>query len=222
MKITKRMGVLYERYKHAWVFLYGLIYIPWFMYLERHVTTFYYVINSPLDNRIPFIEYFIIPYFFWFPFMCFGVMYYFFKSREKFYSLAKYLTVGMTIFLIICTVFPNGLQLRPTIFVDDNTFIDMVRALYKVDTPTNVLPSIHVYNTLVLAVVIMRDKEFKHPKMVKSLTLVVSVLIILSTMFLKQHSITDVVAAFTMAAILYPFVFAANTHKAVKLSKQHI
>ena len=154
--------------------------------------------------------------------MCIGVMYYFFKSREKFYSLAKYLIVGMTIFLIICTVFPNGLQLRPTIFVDDNFFIDMVRTLYKVDTPTNVLPSIHVYNTLVLAVVIIRDKDFKHPKMAKSFTIVVSILIILSTMFLKQHSITDVVAAFTMAGILYPFVFAANAHKAIKLSKQHI
>ena len=98
----------------------------------------------------------------------------------------------------------------------------MVRTLYKVDTPTNVLPSIHVYNTLVLAVVIIRDKDFKHPKMAKSFTIVVSILIILSTMFLKQHSITDVVAAFTMAGILYPFVFAANAHKAIKLSKQHI
>ncbi|MEG1741600.1 MAG: phosphoesterase, partial [Acetivibrio sp.] len=27
-----------QKYKHAWVFLYVLIYLPWFMYLEKHVT----------------------------------------------------------------------------------------------------------------------------------------------------------------------------------------
>ena len=65
MKIT---GFL-KKYSHAWVFLYGLIYMPWFLYLENHVSKDYYLIHSPLDDYIPFIEYFIVPYLLWFVFI---------------------------------------------------------------------------------------------------------------------------------------------------------
>ena len=47
-----------------------------------------------------------------------------------------------------------------------------------------------------------------------------AVLIILSTMFLKQHSVTDVIAAVTMACIIYPFVYVTADKKAPKLSQQ--
>ena len=51
-----------KKYSHAWVFLYALIYLPWFSYLEQHVTSDYYLIHSPFDDYIPFVEYFIVPY----------------------------------------------------------------------------------------------------------------------------------------------------------------
>ena len=50
------MKTFLKKYKHAWVFLYGLIYLPWFFYLEQHVTTKFHVIHTPLDDKIPFIE----------------------------------------------------------------------------------------------------------------------------------------------------------------------
>ena len=55
-----------KRYKHAWVFLYALIYMPWFLFLEKHVTMNYHVVQTALDEEIPFIEYFIVPYMLWF------------------------------------------------------------------------------------------------------------------------------------------------------------
>ena len=51
-----------KRYKHAGVFLYALIYMPWFWFLEKHVTMNYHVVQTALDEEIPFIEYFIVPY----------------------------------------------------------------------------------------------------------------------------------------------------------------
>ena len=51
-----------KKYGHAWAFLYALIYMPWFMWLEKTVTTDYHVIHVALDDKIPFCEYFIIPY----------------------------------------------------------------------------------------------------------------------------------------------------------------
>ena len=36
---------------------------------------------------------------------------------------------------------------------------------------------------------------------------IIGILIILSTIFLKQHSVWDILGAFAMAAILYPIVY---------------
>ena len=62
----KKLKELFKKYNHAWVLLYALIYMPWFTYLERHVTAAFYLIHSPLDDYIPFVEYFIVPYLLWF------------------------------------------------------------------------------------------------------------------------------------------------------------
>ena len=66
-----------KKYRHAWVLLYGFIYMPWFLWLEKHVRRGYYLIHSPLDDYIPFVEYFIIPYFLWFVFIAVTGAYFF-------------------------------------------------------------------------------------------------------------------------------------------------
>ena len=57
---------LIKKYGHIWIMAYFAIYLPWFLYLEKHVTTRYHVMHSVVDDWIPFNEYFIIPYFLWF------------------------------------------------------------------------------------------------------------------------------------------------------------
>ncbi len=202
-----------SKYKHAWVFLYGLIYMPWFYYLENHIDRHYYLIHSPLDNYIPFVEYFIIPYFLWFVFIAVSVMYFFFTDKKGFYQLAAFLIAGMTVFLIICTFFPNGLNLRPATFKRDNIFVDMVKYLYSIDTPTNVLPSIHVFNSVGVAIAICRSEALKKCHGIQIASVSLAGLIILSTMFLKQHSVTDVVAAFALACVIYPMVYSTETKR---------
>lgn len=218
MKIT---GFL-KKYSHAWVFLYGLIYMPWFLYLENHVSKDYYLIHSPLDDYIPFIEYFIVPYLLWFVFIAVIVGYFFFTNKKGFYRLCAFMFTGMTIFLIVCTVFPNGLDLRPDTLTRDNIFTNLVRLVYAADTPTNVLPSIHVFNTLSVIFAVAHDEGMKNRKRLKGFIYIFGTLIILSTMFLKQHSVTDVFAAMVMAGIIYPFVYVPARRKAPKLSHQPI
>lgn len=196
-----------KKYSHAWVFTYCFIYMVWFAWLEKHVTKHYYVIESVVDDYIPFIEIFIIPYLLWFMFIAVTGLYLFFTSKEDFYKIAKMLIIGMTAFLVICTIFPNGQNLRPTIFTRDNIFIDMVRNLYRIDTPTNVLPSIHVYNSLACYIAISHNKKLQHNLPIQRSSLILTILIVLSTVFLKQHSIIDVIAAFFMATVVYQFVY---------------
>lgn len=198
------------KYRHAWVLLYAFIYMPWFTYLEKTVTKDYYLIHSPLDDYIPFIEYFIVPYLFWFAFMLITGLYFFFTDKTEFYRLAAFLCTGMTLFLIICTIFPNGQHLRPTSFERDNLFVDLVKMVYEKDTPTNVLPSIHAFNSIGICIAVAHSKSLKQHKRLRYLAYSIASLIILSTVFLKQHSITDVIAAVVMAAVIYPFIYVVQ------------
>lgn len=220
MIFKSKAAGFYKKYKHAWVFTYILIYMPWFMYLEKHVTTNYHVIHSVIDDKIPFIEYFIIPYLLWFVFIAAVFLYFFFTDVKGFYRLAKLMFAGMTIFLIISTLMPNGLNLRPIYFERENIFVDMVRMLYRADTPTNVLPSLHVFNSLGACIAIYHSESLKKHQVICICAYVLAGLIILATMFLKQHSVIDVMAAFLMAYTLYQFVYETGKKKVPNLSRQ--
>ena len=222
MRISNKAKAFIKKYSHAWVFLYAFIYLPWFNYLEEHIQKNFFFFYSPLDNFIPFIEYFILPYYFWFVFMAICIFYFFFTDKAGFYKITSFLIIGMTAFLIICTVFPNGLNLRPTTFARDNFCIDLVKRLYRLDTPTNVLPSIHVFNTVGILIAASHSEKLKAHKGIMWSVYITGILIILSTVFLKQHSVTDVIAAFAMACIIYPFVYTSQTRKAAKFSHQPI
>lgn len=211
-----------QKYRHAWVFLYGFIYLPWFFYLEKHVTTDFHIIHTSLDEKIPFLEIFIIPYGLWFLFIAVTVGYFFFTDKTDFYKLSAFLCIGMTIFLIFSTIYPNGQILRPTTFEHDNIFVDLVKQLYRADTPTNIFPSLHVYNSIGACIAIMHSQRLKEYRWIQYASLVLGGLIILSTMFLKQHSVIDVVGAGAMAVICYQLVYVATFKKQPAVSRQTI
>lgn len=211
-----------QKYGHAWVFLYGLIYLPWFAWLEKNVTSNFYVIHCTLDDYIPFVEYFIVPYLLWFIYIACTFLYFFFTDKQGFYRLVCLLFTGMTLFLIICTLFPNGLHLRPMVFERQNIFVDLVRALYKTDTPTNVLPSLHVFNSIGCYIAIRKSEKLRNNKPVHYGAFILTTLIVLSTMFLKQHSVIDVVSAFAMAYFLYRLVYTPSEQKVTSWIQQGI
>lgn len=202
-----RIKELCKKYNHALVFLYAFIYMPWFLYLEHHVTRHYYLIHSPIDDYIPFVEFFVVPYLLWFAYIAVGALWLFFRDKKEFLKMAAFAITGMTIFLIICTLFPNGLNLRPTTFARDNVFVDLVQFVYSKDTPTNVLPSMHVFMSLCVCTALNRSATLKKHTRIRVGNVLLTILIILSTMFLKQHSVTDVTAALVMAGVLYQIVY---------------
>ena len=208
------MKKLLYKYKHAWVLLYAFIYFPWFFYLEKHVTRGFHVIHTAIDEKIPFIEYFIIPYLLWFVFMIVAATYFFFTDKQDFYRLAAFMIIGMTIFLIFSSLYPNGQILRPKTFARDNIFVDLVKQLYKTDTPTNIFPSIHVYNSIAVYLAVRKSRHLEKNKPVQIATLVLTAMIILSTMFLKQHSVLDVIGAFLLSAFVYRFVYVSYPKRA--------
>lgn len=202
-----------KKYKHAWVFVYFFFYMFWFTMLEKKVTSDFYEIHIPIDDKIPFCEYFIIPYLLWFLFVPAVVLYLMFYSKKEFYQAVAFLFIGMTIFLIICTVWPNGLNLRQDISDRDNIFADLTEKIYETDTSTNVFPSLHVFNTLGCLIALFKSKGMKGKRLIKISATLLSILIILATVFLKQHSVIDVIGAFGLAIIMYVIVYVPNWEK---------
>ena len=205
------------KYKHAVPsIIYGIIYMVWFGYLERNVKH-YKLIHVALDDYIPFCEVFIIPYLLWFLYVAAVILYFFFKDKDDYFKCCAFLFTGMTVFLIISTLWPNGQRLRPFILPRDNVFTHLVAMIYSTDTPTNLWPSIHVYNSLGCHFAIIKSRHFKQHKGIRLASLVLCISIIMSTMFIKQHSVFDVTTAFIMAAVMYGLVY----HSDILLNLRH-
>ena len=176
------MKKLIKKYGHIWMLSYAFIYLPWFSRLQENVNKPYHVMHTALDDLIPFNEYFIVPYLMWFLYVAATIAFFFFKNRDDYYRLCTFLFTGMTISLLVCTLFPNGTDFRPAIDPDKNIFCYLVS---------------------------------KHPMIVRA-SGVLMVLICLATMFLKQHSVIDVVGALLMASVIYPIAYAPEAEKKKK------
>ena len=120
---------------------------------------------------------------------------------EDYYKNFFFLATGMTVFLVISTLFPNMHQLRPAVMPRDNIFTHLVQVIYSTDTPTNLWPSIHVYNSIGTMIAVHHSRRFNKKGVI--IMDVIGTLIILSTLFVKQHSFYDVTTAFIMAIIFY-------------------
>lgn len=211
---------LFQKYKHAWVLSYFLVYLAWFFLLEQKVVTNYTSIYIKLDDYIPFNEWFVIPYILWFAYIFFTVAFLFINSKDEYYKCCAFLFIGMTICLIIYTIWPNGQDLRVDLssLGRDNVLIRMVNWFYTTDTSTNVLPSIHVFNSIGAHIAIRRNETLRQYKWIVPASFILMVLICLSTVFLKQHSALDGFAAIALSIIMYVIVYGRDHIKAKKNS----
>ncbi len=188
--------------------LYLVFYMIWFSILERLPRTRFFDLSSELDTYIPFIVEFIIPYLSWFLFQAVWVVFVFFVDRKTYEQLTTMLMIGMTVFLVVSTFLPTKISLRPYYIESRGICAFLVRRLWAVDTPTNVWPSIHVFNTTALMMTLFTSQ---HPLLRKNAVRIPVVfwcgMIVLSTMFLKQHSVGDVLAALALNGIAYVLVY---------------
>lgn len=201
------MKAFLRKYGHAWILGYAFIYLYWFHWLETRKVQNLTITHMKLDDLIPFNEYFIIPYLMWFGYICWTVLYLFFKNKEEYYRTCVYLFTGMTVCLMICTLIPNGTDLRTTVDPNKNLCSALVCMIHSVDTSTNVFPSIHVYNSIVACICIFKSETLRKFQWIRPAAFVLTILICLSTVFLKQHSVADVIGGALLALTIYPMVF---------------
>lgn len=189
--------------RHTYFYLL-LLFIPlqiWFEHSELTLAPFYFT-QTKLDEGIPFLKGFAVPYLLWFAFIPYGVVYVGLDSKKDFYKLFLFLFGGMAVSNLAFTVFPNAQNLRPAITCGD-PFSSLVKMIYSVDTPTDVCPSMHVINSLAVNAALQHSQKFSANRFRKAATHILTVTICLSTVFIKQHSILDVICAMIVSALFY-------------------
>ena len=215
-KEDKHMKAFFQKYRHALVLLYGLIYMPWFMWLESRSNLPYHVIHVKLDDMIPFVEYFIVPYLLWFVYVAAVFVYLFFKNRREFYQYCIFLFTGMTLFLIVSTLYPNGHLLRPNTFARNNIFTFAVQILYQADTATNIFPSLHVYNSIAAHRAVANSETLAGNRLSRGGSFVLMVSIILATMFFFLFSVLDVISGILLGLVMEQLVYRTD-YSAVRI-----
>lgn len=197
------MRKLLER-KIYLVLMYACIYFLLFRALEGRITGQEYLIHSVIDDRIPFVKYFIIPYLFWFPYVAVTFIFIALQEAEEYIRMIIMLFSGTTLFLVISLIFPNCLDLRPALDpADTSLLISLTRHVYTSDTATNVFPSMHVFVTICMFVATIRSKAAEKYLWIKIASGLILVAICASTVFTKQHSVLDVAGGVIYAFLLY-------------------
>lgn len=216
-----KIKLFYEKYKHGIpLLIYFPIYLTWFSWLEKNITKHYQVIHVAWDDYVPFCEVFVIPYFLWFFYIAAVIVFLFFNNKQDYFRCCTFLFTGMTIFLIVSTLWPNGHHLRLETMPRDNIFTGMIEFLWKTDTATNLWPSIHVYNSLGAHFAIIRSEALEKRKGIKIASLILAVSIVLSTVLIKQHSLFDVFTGIGLAAVMYVLVYRREVVLAARTQHQ--
>lgn len=199
--------------------VYEILYIIVFFWLENRDVEIN-IIYSKWDSFIPFCEYFIVPYFLWFVYIAVTLIYFIFfcKEQEESRKFIYSYCVGMTVFLLVSYIYPNGHNLRPEL-VGNSIFIKIVKFLHKIDTSTNVLPSMHVFGTVACSVALLRQKSLCSHKGFKQGVWICCILIILSVLFLKQHSVVDVIFALLLNVVCYIWFYKFAYYKEMRSVK---
>lgn len=164
-----------------------------------------------LDDVIPFCEWFLIPYVLWYVLIVFSLGYFALYNIDSFKKLSKYIIITQLVAMAIYILFPSRQDLRPEVFPRENFLTWCIGLIYSFDTSTGVCPSLHVAYSIGIASVWLREKGVK--VVWKVLLVVLVILICLSTMFIKQHSVMDFFAALPLCALAEILVFHNPFHK---------
>lgn len=199
------MKAFFKKYKNIkYLSIFFVIYMLGFLLLEKRISKNTIMTSTLIDQYIPFNEYFVIAYLLWFVFMALGFAYFVFIDQEGFKRTGFYLFTGMMISLLIYMIFPNGQDLRVELN-NENVFQILVSFIYSIDSPTNVCPSIHVYNSIMMTVSLMKSENLINYKILLFFVVVLAALICISTVLIKQHTFIDIIAAIMLAGIIYLF-----------------
>lgn len=172
------------------------------------------ILTSTIDSLIPFIPYFIYFYIFWYV-MLFIVPYLLYKSDEEFFKRYFVSTfISITVAGLIYTFFPTSIVRASINGSGITNFI--VKFIYLIDTPVmNCFPSMHciISFLFIFSVIGCRNLSNKYKWVIS----ILSCLIVISTLLVKQHVVVDVISGFIISSFVYFIVCKTKIWTFLKL-----
>lgn len=196
-----------RQYRYGWILIFYLVlsfayFIPKYVPLSEAT-----VIHVALDDLIPFCEIFILPYVFWYVYVAGTIVFFLFTDRETFIKLLMSIFIGMAIATAAFFICPTAIDFRPETFERQNFFTWLTSLIYSTDPPINVCPSIHCLNAFATHIAIQCSPSFRRRPGVWVPSMVISLLICLSTLFIKQHSVVDMIVAAVLEVPIFFIVY---------------
>lgn len=190
-----------EKHRKSLYLLFWPVFGLRYLLIENcHPARQFHPVHCALDDRIPFLEAFIIPYVVWYLCIIGMHLWLFLRDDPAFRQYSRYLVVSMSISTLTFLLYPTCQNLRPETFPRDNVLTDAVGLLYRMDTCTNVCPSEHVIGSAGFFLAALYSREGRRPGRI-ALAAATAFLTAIATVFLKQHSMVDVIAAIPVCAV---------------------
>ncbi len=161
---------------------------------------------TSFDTAIPFIKYFALPYSIWIFYIYVCLVYFFFKDPTYYYrGLLTYIVCALVCYGIY-SVFQTTVP-RPVVTGSD-PFSELMRYIYNRDKPFNCFPSIHCFSSYMVMRLVWTS-GFRNKRNLMLIT-GMSSLIIMSTLFVKQHVIMDAIGGIVLVELMLPLVLLAE------------
>ena len=167
-----------------------------------------HLIGNDIDHKIPFIAFFGLLYISWF----FAIILVPLVLNKYCKKEVKRHYWNVFIAIVICGLFylfyPTTADIRPDVHVK-GLFTLICYLVYFFDGPmANLFPSMHCLMCFYYIYYMIFNKEID--KRWKIGIIIWSILIILSTLFAKQHVVVDVIGAFIFSIIIYTLTYFIN------------
>ncbi len=164
-----------------------------------------HLVHSALDDVIPFLEGFAIPYCFWYALIVISLGWFLLYDVESFKGLSKFIIVTQVVAMAVYIIYPSRQDLRPEVFPRDNFLTHVAAFIYAFDTPTGVCPSLHVAYSMGIASAWVKKKDA--PAVWKAFVVFAAVVISIATAFVKQHSVLDILWALPLSLLAEVIAF---------------
>ena len=148
--------------------------------------------NARLDARIPLVRYFVIPYIALFPYLLFTVMV--ISQTALVFEFALSIAIAVWSAVLTWYLFPSRLRRLRDIGVD--TFSQMIVWIYSHDHGNWSFPSSHVFYAIICSYYLV----LALPAYTLAFVLI-GWLIVVSTVFVKQHRVIDIFGGFIWAVV---------------------
>jgi len=198
------------RYKHWIIFIVMVIVTLLYRFTNRPIGEVRNL-TMAIDLKIPLIKEFIVIYNSWYPFILVSILSFMAKEKTLFVESVMAVILGnilaLLTFILYQTIVP-----RPSITGSD-IFSKLLLMTYGVDNPYNGFPSLHVIATVIVVIAMFRSRK---KRIYKVASLIFGILILLSTLFVKQHVLLDVYSGIIYGAVVYSIVVFAMQFRSVR------